>query len=260
MLGLKELQARFQAHLLAGDAGIRDVIAESDRLSRDRRLMVYAHAYRARLRDALAVDYKALHALLGEDAFDALCQTYIDAHPSRSYTLRDFGGACARHLGHDAAAGRHDWRAEMARLEWALVAAFDAADVTPATAADAAAVAPEAWPALALEFHPAVQLIDLWWNTLPCWRAARHGEPAPAPARLPQRLACLVWREGLETRYRSLEPPEDDVLRAALAGETFAQLCGRLADATADPEQVPLHAAGLLKTWLNAGLISGLRV
>ena len=56
MHGLKELQAAFKRGVMQGDAGIIDVIADSQTASRELRLAVYEHAYRSRLVEALGTD------------------------------------------------------------------------------------------------------------------------------------------------------------------------------------------------------------
>ena len=54
-------------------------------------LAVYVNAYRARLREALAADHPRLAAHLGDERWLALCDAYIDAHPSTARSLRTFG-------------------------------------------------------------------------------------------------------------------------------------------------------------------------
>lgn len=259
MHGLKELQAAFKRGVMQGDAGIIDVIADSQTASRELRLAVYEHAYRSRLVEALGTDCAMLQKLLGEAPFTALAQGYIDAHPSRFFSLRWFSGELARYLGYDAKQGGHGWEADMAQLELSFVDTFDAADGPVAGEAEAAAIAPEAWAGLRLDFHPSVQLISLHWNTLERWRAAKQDETVPAPRRLEQALKCLLWRQQLSTQYRSLQPLEAIALQAAMAGAGFAEICGVMADCLQDQQQVPMLVAAYLKSWLAAGLISALQ-
>jgi hypothetical protein len=223
------------------------------------RLAIYSNAYRSRLEEALANDYSMLRKLLGDEAFSDVAQAYISDHPSPYFSLRWFGGRLAEHLGYDAGGGAHDWTAEMAQLENAFVNSFDARDVPIRSVEDATQVAPEDWPQLRMMFHPSVQVIGLWWNTVPRWRAAKRDEKPPVPQRLAQVLDCLLWREGLNTQYRTLEPLEAVVLRAAMQGEDFAELCGLIAAHLQSQEEVALRAVVLLKSWLAAGMITDLK-
>jgi hypothetical protein len=258
MPSLKELQHSFKRHLMSDDEAIARHVVGTATLSNELRLGIYRHAYRARLEEALASDYEMLRKLVGEEAFSVTCQDYIDTFPSRYFSLRWFGQDFPQWLGYAPEAGSHDWYAEMAQLEWSFVGAFDAADVDSLSEADMAAVPPEAWPALRLGFHPSVRLLPLWWNTLARWRAAKEASTPPEPLRLPQPGDCLLWRQQLTTRYRSLQADEALLLRAALAGADFAALCGALAEEMEEQELVPMQAAGFLKTWLAAGMITDL--
>lgn len=258
MPGLREIQNSFRRGIMQGEDQILSLICGTESLKPELRLEIYANAYRSRLEEALACDYERLRILLGDEAFHDLCLAYIDAHPSRFFSLRWFGGQFPVFLGYDEKTGRHDWQAEMAQLELAFVNAFDAADTRLATEADAAQLAWQAWPSLKIDFHPSVQVFHMWWNTLDRWRAARDGEAAQEPIRLQALTDCLVWREGLDTRYRSLDPLEADALRATLAGADFSGLCGVLATELENQEQLPMQAATYLKGWLDSGMVSGL--
>ena len=58
--------------------------------------------------------------------------------------------------------------------------------------------------------------------------------------------------------FRSLEQAEDAALGAALSGASFADLCDALCASLA-PDEVPLRAASLLKSWIHDALIVGMR-
>jgi hypothetical protein len=251
---LETLQADFLRHLMNGGEKIFAHVGQPERMA------IYHHAYRARLVEALASDYEQLQKLAGEAAFAELCHAYIDKHPSQHFSLRWFGQDLPAFLGYAAQRGDHDWQAEMAQLEWTFIEAFDAQDVESATEMDAARVPPASWPVLSLSFHPSVRTLTLWWNTLARWRAAKDDEGCSEPQRLPEPIDCLLWRHDLTTQFRSLEADEAAALTTALAGGNFSDICGALAEVLHDQEQVPLRAAGFLKTWLNEGLITQLHI
>jgi hypothetical protein len=222
------------------------------------RLGIYHNAYRARLVEALASDFEQLQKLLGSDAFEQIAHDYIDVHPSRHTSLRWFGQHLSQHLGYTEEQGSHLWPAEMARLEWLFTEAFDARDEAVIHEGHMATVPPEAWATLCFRFHPAVRRLILWWNTLARWRAAKEDEAIPEAQRLTQPVSCVMWRDGLRTQFRSVEPHEAVALSAAMDGQNFSDICGVLAAEMQDPEQVPMTVAGFLKGWLNAGLIAAI--
>lgn len=256
MSSLKELQNAFKRNVMSGDETFGKFINSTEAVSSDVRLAIYGNAYYARLEEALESDYGILKQLLGEDVFEEACLAYIHKYPSHYYSLRWFGQDFPEFLGYLPDSGEHHWPAEMAQLEWSFVGAFDAADATLATEADAAMIAPEAWATLTIGFHPSVRTMAIWWNTLARWRAAKNAQTVPEPVRLSEPAQCLLWRHELMTQYRSMEADESVALQAALAGANFPELCGALAEEMQDQEMVPMKAAGFLKAWLAAGMIT----
>ncbi len=252
MIGLQELQASFRRSLQIGDDAIAIHLAGSGQLTVSERLGIYQNAYRSRLVEALGKDYPVVEALLGDDAFTTVCHAYIDLHPSRSFSLRWLGQSMASFL-----SNTHypPYFPELARFDWALVEAFDAADVAVAKEPDLTPIPPQAWPALGLRFHPSMQRLSCHWNILALWRAVQDRTPPSDPIQLPQPTICIVWRADLTTRYRTLEADETDVIEGAASGDSFAALCQRLTRWHAD-EAVPLRAVSLLQRWLREGLIS----
>lgn len=258
MPGLKEVQQAFTRHLLSGDATVADYIADGGRLDARARLAVYANAYYARLVEALATDYGVLSAAMGDQRFEVLCHAYIRAQPSRFFSLRWFGRDLAAFVAARNADDDSARLAELARFEWALVDAFDAADVPPLAVEAVAALPADAWPTLRLVFHPSVGTLALAWNTLEVWKALRAGDAPPAWMHLEPSEPCAVWRSELRTRFRPLAADEACALAAARAGADFAHLCELLGDWHGDDAAVAVRAAGLLKCWLSEGMITGL--
>ncbi|WP_069623179.1 putative DNA-binding domain-containing protein [Methyloceanibacter marginalis] len=68
MTGLKQLQERFQAGILAGEDTILDDVKDSARERRSVLFGVYRNAYVARLAEILGNDYTQLHTYLGDEA------------------------------------------------------------------------------------------------------------------------------------------------------------------------------------------------
>lgn len=218
-------------------------------------LRVYSHAYTARLVAALRDNFGVLPRVLGDDAFDALALAYIEAHPSRHPSIRWFGDRLPEFM---AAAGEelvpHPALIDLARMEWALRSAFDAADAQPLTADDLAHVPADEWPRLVLTPLPSVQLLAMEWNVGPVWRVLQGAE-APPDLPEPEALAhtLLIWRQGLDTRWRALDDGPAQLLRCATSGETFAELCALAAD-QAGNKQAALQAASALRGWIADGL------
>lgn len=255
---LKDIQSAFKRHLQLHDSEIVDHIVDTGRLAGSERLAIYGNAYYARLIETLEQDYEVLHTLLGDDEFTRLCEQYIGAHPSRSPSLRFFGRHMSDYLSSHEPYRHHPYLQEMAILEWMFIEAFDAADAPVVNEAGAASVPPERWPILTLTLHPSVHWFDYRWNILPIWKSAMEDSDLPELVRLDSKGCCVVWRHDLMTRYRSMDADEVIVMKAVQGGEDFAGLCEQLAEQGTEPEQVPMRAAGILKTWLASGMVSQL--
>lgn len=255
MNGLRALQRRFQDYVLAPRPGPAEADVVSDERAGARaRLDVYADAYRLRLIEVLGDNYPALHAVLGDEQFDALARAYIDRHPSHHPSVRWYGAGMAGFLAGAAPWSGQPVLAELAAFEWALRAAFDAADAAPLAPDALATLAPERWPDMRLRLHPSLGRLDLRWNAPALWKAIDAGEDPPAPEPGAQPLAWAVWRSDLRQYFRSLDVAEAWALDAARAGEPFAAICEGLCE-WIDAGHVAAHGAGLIKRWLTDGLI-----
>jgi hypothetical protein len=121
-----------------------------------------------------------------------------------------------------------------------------------------AAISAECWPELKFELHSSVQRIDFEWNTVEMWRALTDDDPTKVTAKRESNNAWLIWREQLTTRFRSLQMNEKFALDILREGGDFNAICEALAEFMSD-EDVPMHAATLLKGWITQGLIKGIK-
>ena len=223
---------------------------------RQTRLRIYYSAYRLRLIAALAVDYPALEALVGESAFEKLAAAYIDARPSTYRNLRWFGGALAEFLANDPTFGPQPVLAELAEFEWAQGLAFDADDAAQTSFEQIASVPPVNWPGLRFIAHPSLQLVESHWNVIAIWHAHRDHQEIPEPSRYQQAKTIAVWRRDFKTYFRTLDCDETWLWRAFAGGAGFGEACADFAAVTslADTDAAQ-RAAGLLRGWVNEGWI-----
>lgn len=256
---LNEWQREVEAYLLGADATpnptLRASLLGSAALGAEQGLAIYHSAYRARLLEALRGDYTAVHGWLGDEEFDALASAYIDAHPSRHYSLRWLGAELANFIDGYLVPEQALPLSELARLEWAFTLAFDTPDAAPMTLAQMAELPAEAWPSLQVDCVPSVQWQPCRYNSLAIWKAIKEQSEFPGSQALEQEELCLIWRDGLVSRYRSLNSGEAAALRGmALQGWNFAELCAQLSEYG---DHAPLQAATWLRQWLSDGLLRG---
>lgn len=252
---LRNLQQAFQAHVLHGDKGMIAQIRPNVLPSPEARLAIYSNGYRLRLLEALSTDFPALHTLAGDDCFEQIGQSYIEAYPSTHYSIRYFGRYLSRFLTEKAPFAETPVLSEMARLEWALTLAFDAADDPVLDESALTGLPPEAWSSMRLHFRASVQRHDFNWNVPELWTAIDQQLPAEPPQTYQQPRSWLIWRRELQNYFRPLEDNEAWALTHLHTGKNFAALCEGLCERT-DPSLVSVLAAGYLKNWVHAGLIA----
>lgn len=256
---LAKLQRAFQDHLLHGGRTIFETAVGSAEFPADFRMGVYVDAYQVRLAEALAHTYPRLQQLLGPEAFAALARSYLAERPSTHVSVRWFGDQLAEHMAQDAQYRRKPWLAELAQWEWTLAAAFDAPDADPLTLDVLGDIAADEWPDLHFVFHPSVHTLHLRTNAAVLSQALSENQRVPAPTALRSPQFWVIWRQGLSARYRLLDENEAQALEtlAGLAPDKmgmFKEMCETLCQFH-ETYDVPLIAAGMLKSWLAQGLI-----
>jgi len=202
-----------------------------------------AHAERA-----LTAAYPTLQQLLGGESFAALARAHWQADPPLRGDLALWGAGLAAFIADDAQLAAEPYLADMARLDWAVHQAEQAADAQD----------PQGLPLLAevdpqhlrLRLQPGCALLASAYPIATIWLAHRGGgDDAFAAARTAlaarQAETALVQRQGWRATVRALPPAEARFTRALLGARP-------LADA--------LRAGGGdfdFQTWLIAALQGG---
>lgn len=252
---LAQLQMQFLAHLRGKpNPQLADAV-NVGRLPAETGLGIYAHAYGARLREALENDHPVLGPYLGDSLWDSLCSGYIARHPSRVRSLRDFGNALPAYLADAEPFRAHPQIAELARFERALLDSFDAADDPRVDWAQLLAIPAARWPGLRARLHRSVRVHGDVHGSVAIWQAIKAGDAPPALAgKAP--VDWVLWRdeEGVG-RFRSLEQGEAAAFACWASGGSFAGLCEQLA-LTHPIQAVPAAALGYLQSWCGEGWIA----
>jgi hypothetical protein len=273
MLPLGELQLRFLGVLDPGsppiDAALLAAVNGTDSLDAAQRIRIYADMYRARLVDVLREDYPRVAATVGDADFAALACRYLTRHPSTHPSVRHVGRRFADWIAGEATVAPH--LADLARLEWARVEVFDAADAEPLRLADLESLPPDEWPALRLRLIPACLVLESAWPVHLIWASADPEREAEAPAdacanaddaaeRTPDNwmrepTVVRVWREGFSVSHAAMGPDEQRAFRVLARGEPFAEICTAIEDGL-DADTAARQVGAILLRWLEDGLIS----
>lgn len=235
------------------------VIAPSARQNPAERLAVYRRGYRLRLLECLRGSFPALCHLLGQNLFDAFADDYLDACPSRSYTLFRAGEAFADHLERtrpdrgQPPAEREAWvdlMVDLARFERVCTEVYHGpgTETGPVlAAADLPAGTDPAWPGLTLRPAPCLRVVTTRYPVHSYAAAVARGATPELPR---ARVAVLaVHRRAYTVVITELIPPADRLLAALLDGQTVA--------AAATTAGIPAASVPpWLQRWVEAGLFA----
>ncbi|HEY1956320.1 MAG TPA: DNA-binding domain-containing protein [Polyangiaceae bacterium] len=230
----------------------KETFGGSERLAPIEQLDVYREQFWIRHLNCLAEDFPVLHALVGDAKFEALVAEYLAAHPPTHFQLRHLGAKLAEFLrGHDDDALLSD----LARLEWAYVDAFDAADAPPLDPNAVAAIPEDAWASARLRLHPSLQLLRLVYPTHEM-RAKWWADKDVRPIERVERAAAtvVVYRHKFLLYTEVMEPLAFEMLERFGRGETL----GAAGDALG--AEVEEKIGEWFARWAGLGWISSVEV
>ena len=195
----------------AGAGQLESVVTRSRQLSASERLAVYGNAYYARLLDCLGEVYPVLLRTLGEDTFQGFAFSYLQSHPSKSYTLNELGRAFPGFLRttrpeDEDGAEWADFLIDLADLEWAIYEVFDGPGLEgepPMILPDFSVIPEEEWLSLKFRVAPCLCLLEFSWPVNAHFTAVRTSDAEMElafPDRAPSWLA-LSRRDYIVRRY-----------------------------------------------------------
>lgn len=211
-------------------------------------LDVYLNNYRSQLVAALESSFPQLRRWLGETAFLAAAAKHVEASPPSAWTLDAYGEDFPATIAALYPDGPEC--AELARIEWALAAAFTTPDIAPLSAESLGAVE---WETARFVFVPNLAMLPVTTNAAALWQSLLDDTAPPAAQRLPAPGAVLLWRDGFNPSFRTIEQGEAEAILQLEAGMQFGALCAALAD-----EHGEMGSAAIVGGWLGAWLRDGL--
>ncbi|WP_198264875.1 DNA-binding domain-containing protein [sulfur-oxidizing endosymbiont of Gigantopelta aegis] len=252
---LRTLQQQMLSWLQEADPLIKQSVTGTVKVPVETRLAIYANAYRFRLVEALEENFPALNTLLGDEAFFQLGTAYLEANPSRHYSLRYFGHQMSDFLTYSPDYQAQTILSEMAEFEWLLRDVFDAADSKLMTLDDLQQFEPQLWPQIKFIFHPSLKRIDLTHNVPQLWQVIDKEEPKIDIEKNDYPIAWCLWRnKDLLSLYRSMDVDEAWAMDAMMSGADFSAVCSGICE-WVDEQNAALRAVGFMQNWINDGFI-----
>jgi hypothetical protein len=214
------------------------------------RLELYHRQYWYRLLDSIEEDFPALQRVLGVENFWRLIEAYLETAPSHSYTLRHLGAGLADFIGgHPELAGSHPIHAlELARLEYALCEAFEAAEWPP--------VSPEQLAGESLALQPHLRLFALRTPADELWRL--DDEPIPddlfGVPRDDTEFDVAAYRLRFKLHVERLDPAAFRLLQA-IAEEGRLEMALERSGLAEAAEAVQAQVSNWFRVWTERGWI-----
>ncbi len=235
---LRNIQVAMAESLIrGGPAAVTHV--RGGKLPAARRLDIYRHNVLSNLRGALKDIFPVVHRIVGDAFFLHAADQFIEATPSRSGDLNQFGREWPAFIAAYPHASELPYLGDVARLEWAWHECFHAADAAPLDIARLAAIDPAAHGALVFCLHPAVRLQESAFPLLRIWRVNQPdfvGDMAIDWGRGGDALLIRRERDGVEVVIESLSAGDFRFLGELRAQRTLeaASLAALEADAAFD--------------------------
>ena len=208
--------------LLNGDAGaLVPLIAAASDLA-ETQIAIYRNNVFASLTDVLRDTFPAVCRLVDERFFAYAAHAFIRQHPPKRPCLAEYGAVFAEFLAGFPPCRELPYLPDVARLEWLLNAAANAADTVPLPASALASVPPAETPRLVLRLDPALGFLASAWPIDRIWRANRPGAECAASTDLAAGGVRLeISRRGDAVVYRSLDAATFAFRQALAAGGTL---------------------------------------
>jgi hypothetical protein len=186
------------------------MVLPSATLTAVERVGIYRDMYLSRLTEALVADYPGVVHFLGEEAFESLAARYIDAYPSRSFTLNRLGDRFPDFVAGDGFL--HD----LARLELALTEVFDEQESPVLSAEAIAAVPADAWFHARLQPIAAFRLLSFDYPVSAYLGAVAEENAFPQIRK--KRTWVVAYRSGFQLGRLDLPRPAFELLTSLAAG------------------------------------------
>lgn len=205
-----------------------------DGVTAPKRFNVYRNNVIVSLGEALEQTFPAIRNLLGDDYFKALARAFVVEHPPKSPVLIWYGSEFADFIETFPPLGGYPYLADVARVEWAWVQAYHAADAAPLDPAALGAVDPEMIGAVKFEKHPAAAVIASRWPVRDLARANRFDPDADVTIDLNAPQSVVITRPEFDVELLQLRPGGDVFVKALLSGAALGEAAAQAAENNAE--------------------------
>jgi len=244
-------------------------IRPNDRLTSFERLEIYNRQYWFRLFSSFEEDFPGLKSVIGSRKFQTLMRAYLEAHPSRSFSLRNLGSTLVVWLKQNPQYTHPHTNSAtaMAALEWAHIEAFDNESRKPLSADEIASLNADSRIALQpyLRLLAAPYAVD---DALLAVRDSAHDSGAQASnavgihlvrrtrSRRPaqEQIYLAIHRHDDTVYYKRLSREDFLLLEALERGDSLGEAIEAAFRESAEPEsEHPVIIQSAFHHWMQMG-------
>ncbi|MGI9491561.1 MAG: HvfC/BufC N-terminal domain-containing protein [Geminicoccaceae bacterium] len=210
-----------------------------------RRFDVYRNSVAVGMIEALRATFPAVERLVGGDFFSAAARVYLDQDPPRSPLLFRYGKTFGNFIEKFPPAASVPYLGDVARLEWARLEAYHAADHEP-LAIDALGSVPEnEIGELTFELHPSLALLQSPWPVVSLWAASTdRGSSEDVDMKQPEEV--IIIRPSLDVDTRLLPVGGFNFMNALKENAALEQAAQRASE-MAEGFDLATHLQGLFE-------------
>ena len=246
-----ELQRAFACAVLNPAAAVPAPVSRRTGGVPARRFGVYRNNVYTSLIDVLAGRLPVVARLVGEEFFRAMARAYVEQEPPRSAVLIRYGAGFAAFVARFPPAAPLAYLADIAALEWALHAAYHAADATPLPLAELACAVDRAADAK-LTLHPSLGVVRSSYPIVSIFELNTQAGEVPATRHQGGEDAIIV-RPRLEVEIRRLPLGGAGFVLALKEQQTLAEAAALALDE--DPGfDLEANLAGLIASGAIVGV------
>jgi hypothetical protein len=236
-----------------------DRLTGNERLSPVEQLEVYREQFWLRHTSSLVEDFPGVGGILGQADWERLVESYLHAHTPQSWTLRELGRHFPEHVASFEGLPHRELCRDMARLEWAFIELFDAAECAPLDLGKLASLPPNTLETGRLVLAPALRLMSVSFPVadLRMQLLGRRAGGSEAAVAIPESESqWLVLYRGNDRRlYHRPVTPEAFALLGALGhGLSLVTACESALEACPEhAERLQQNVSGWFQEWARRG-------
>ncbi len=240
-----DVQGAFARALRRPELEVPVSLAKPDGRTPRRRFDVYRNNVAVSIIEVLRATFPAVLRLVGEDFFKATARAYLDEAPPTSPLLFLYGETFGDFLDRFPPAAKIPYLGDVARLEWARLRAYHAADRKPVSIDVLNGIPAEAVGRVVFSLHPSLTLISSAWPVVSLW-AASTDQGASDDVDMDRAEHALVIRPALTVDTRLLPAGGFSFMMALNKGASLEEAVSIAASETGDVD-LAVHLQGLFE-------------